>query len=317
MALLHGYARKVLKARRWDAQKAPTTARGFVGNDLKNFVVQAERSSRKMEAALDPLLALPDSPKLLRALALLRQIEAGNKDALAISQRQISNIGGDGAKAARQIVAEARGLTPEAFAAAAAPRIEIRCQELRSAYLSEAEARLASLPSGPQGFACLDSEFMGISDEPGEGLSAEEYAHLETLAQERRAAIRQEILDDAEAGSWSWSIHTRGACLYLGATSGATKRRSWLPRGNWRKRSVSSSPRPPFPSRPRLFEATSAPGARGLESAVSPARGERNRPCSPHDLVAVGKRHRKRTKGPHQPRSSAMPSSVTAYTKSH
>ncbi len=41
---------------------------------------------------------------------------------------------------------------------------------------------------------------MGISDEPGDGLSAEDYAHLETLAQERRAAIRQEILDDAKAG---------------------------------------------------------------------------------------------------------------------
>ena len=62
-----------------------------------------------MEAALAPLLALPDSPKLLR------QIETGNKDELAKSQRQISNIGGDEAKAARQIIAEARGLTPESY----------------------------------------------------------------------------------------------------------------------------------------------------------------------------------------------------------
>ncbi len=175
-----------------------------------------------MEAALDPLLALPDSPKLLRALALLRQIEAGNKDALAISQRQISNIGGDGAKAARQIVAEARGLTPEAFAAAAAPRIEIRCQELRSAYLSEAEARLASLPSGPQGLARLDSELMRISDELGDGLSAEDYAHLETLAQERRAAIRQEILDDAKAGIDALDALPAGRVtgLFVGLPSG-------------------------------------------------------------------------------------------------
>ncbi len=63
---------------------------------------------------------------------------------------------------------------------------------------------------------------MRISDELGAGLSAEDYAHLETLAQARRAAIRQEILDDAKAGIDALDALPAGRVtgLFVGLPSG-------------------------------------------------------------------------------------------------
>jgi len=156
--LLQNCSTKAQKAQRFDARKSLTAARGFVSGSLKNFLVQTERSSQKIETALESLLTMEDSPELLRTLALLRKIEVDNKDVLDKLQHQIWAIGSNEAKAARQIVFEAPGLKPGAFAAGPAPRIEARFQELHATYPNETEGQLASASSDQQSPASLGSK---------------------------------------------------------------------------------------------------------------------------------------------------------------
>jgi len=197
--LLQNCAREARKAKRIDAQKAFNAARGFVSGNLKNYVVQTARTGATIDKNLDALLDLPDSPQMLQVLAVLRAVEAGDKNALRRTQQQIAQIGGAEAKAARQIINSAYRQTPKAYAADTLPRLEERYQALRSTVLDEAEDRLTAHGAGPAGLADIDSSLAGVRDEFGTGLSQEDYAQLEQVATAERAALHQEILTAANA----------------------------------------------------------------------------------------------------------------------
>jgi len=197
--LLRNCAKAALKAKRIDAQKAFNAARAFVSGNLKNYIVQTARAGANLDKNLDALLDLADSPQLLQVLAVLRDLEAGDKKALRTSQRRIAQVGGAEAKAARQIVTAAYRQTPDNFAADTLPRLDERYQDLRTLYIEQAEDRLAEHPSGPAGLAGIDVTLAGVRDELGFGVTPQDYARLDAVAEDERAALRREILDDAKA----------------------------------------------------------------------------------------------------------------------
>jgi hypothetical protein len=197
--LLQRCAKAASRAKRFDAQKAFNAARAFVSGNLKNHIVQRARAGANLDKNLDALLDLPDSPHLLQVLAVLRDLKAGDKNALGTSQRRIAQFGGAEAKAARQIVTAAYRQTPEKFAADTLPRLDERYQDLRTLYIEQAEDRLAEHPSGPTGLAGVDAALTAVRDELGVGLAPQDYARLDAVAEDERTALRQEILDDAKA----------------------------------------------------------------------------------------------------------------------
>ncbi len=170
----------------------------FVSGNLRNYIRQTERADAKLDKSLDALLDLPDSPQLLQALALLRNLKAGDKNSLRTSERQIVQIGSDEAKAARRIVTAAYRQTPEDFVAKTLPRLDERYRKLRTIYVEQAKDRIAGHPSGPPGLAFIDATLTGVRDKFGVGLTREDYAELELAAQSKRTALRQEIFNKAK-----------------------------------------------------------------------------------------------------------------------
>jgi len=198
-SLLHECMKAASKAKRYQEQKAFNTARAFVSGNLKAYIAQNARAGEKHDKDLEALLNLPDSPQLLQVLVRLRHLEAGNKNALRNSERQIMQIGGTEAKAARPIVIAAYRQTPGDFSTNTLPRLDERFDALRATYLRQAEDRLAAHRPGPAGLADVDAVLSEIRANFGFGLSAQDYARLQEVAEGERVALRREILDKAKA----------------------------------------------------------------------------------------------------------------------
>ncbi|HKK29857.1 MAG TPA: hypothetical protein VKA18_05615, partial [Alphaproteobacteria bacterium] len=178
-SLLRSCAKDARKAKRTDAEKAFHRARSFVTGNLRNYIRRTNRASARLDKRVGNLLELPTTPALLQVLAVLRELRAGDNDALRQAQRNLGQIGGQEARTARRIVQSAFRQTPEAYAADPLPQIEDRYQELRIGFLDEAESAIADHPAGSAGLAAIDTALTEIREELGGGLLTEDYAHLE------------------------------------------------------------------------------------------------------------------------------------------
>ena len=187
------------RAKRYEVQKAFNAARSFVSGNLRAHIRQSARADRKLDRSLDSLLEMPDSPSLLRVLALVREAEAGNREALTARGHQIARLRTKEARAGRAVIRSALRQTAEEFAADALPRLDARYEELRDAYMDEAETQVREHPAGAAGLARIDAALEDTRARYGDGLAAADYAALEEIAEEERDALRDDMLAQARA----------------------------------------------------------------------------------------------------------------------
>lgn len=197
------------QAKRYDAQKALNVARGMLVGRMTNVLTAAEGMAearevekaaqdahRKREAArlaqeqrqreeslsnyLGKLLGQPDSPELLRDLALLRSDQLPSRNRLHTPF--------------------ARNFRDQFFRWNKSPRdadiadpIEARIAELREPLLADLESRIEALPSNGEGLRTLNEILDEAYRRMGPALSEADRERLQGRTAERREAMRADI----------------------------------------------------------------------------------------------------------------------------
>ena len=198
-ARLHDCATAAHKKKNYEVRNAFRMARAFISGQLKNHLRQVARVGAKMDKQLDALLALPDSVELLQTLAVLRGVQAGNRDSLKTAEYELRRIGGEPRRPARLIIGNARQQSSAAYDEQVLPALNARYEDLRDSYMDTAEGRISDHPAGSPGLAAVDATLKSIREQFGAGLPTEDYATLETIAAAEHAALREAILADAKS----------------------------------------------------------------------------------------------------------------------
>lgn len=213
-ALFRDCQKAATKEKRYAAQKSLNAARGMLVGRLARIVtaragmdamaegqkaaedkyraqkdaMAAERARQQEDAVrtyLTRLLGQPDSPALLRDLALLRAEPMPAPEALS------TPFGRNFPDYISQ-----SGLTPQDPEIATA--IDARIAELRDRMVEDAAARIAAVPSSAEGLTRLARIETEALVAMGPGLRAEDRSRLATLATRRREAIRADLTRFAE-----------------------------------------------------------------------------------------------------------------------
>ena len=197
------------REKRYDAQKSLNLARGMLVGRLtslisaaegmaksraakeeaekahrENLAAQREYERQKGEAAvrnyLEKLLGQPDSPELLRDLALLRSDQAPPPNQLSTSfARNFNDYVSRWGKSAND---------PDI-----AVKIDARIEALRKTILAGIESQIESLPSSGKNLRVLNQTLVEANRKMGPALNKADQARLQAIVTERREAMRIDV----------------------------------------------------------------------------------------------------------------------------
>lgn len=211
------------QSKRYEAQKALNQARGYITGSLKAILGQAQQQkaladskqaspspsaqrqtqraakdrsavsqATALDEALTELLALPDSPELLRALGMLRVVDFADPESYGTTYGQI------GLRPGRKLLQALRNLDTDTHDPRVAEKIEGRYQALRDSAVAEKQAEIAGLDASLSSLQALSRMLPALAEQLGPALTTEDRAALGITIAEKRAAIQQTIVTRAK-----------------------------------------------------------------------------------------------------------------------
>ena len=217
---LSGCMQAASKAKRFTEQKALIAARNYIVANLKGVLVLAERLEARnagataasgspaptrarakanegdttaLQQALSELLALPDSPELLRALGMLHTVDFANPRSYGQTYGRI------GLRPGRKLLQTLRNLDTDTRDPRVAPQLAARYQPLRDALITAQLDAIAQTSASLAGLKSLSGIAPALEETLATPLSAEERERLGQAIAARRLAIQQTIIERAKA----------------------------------------------------------------------------------------------------------------------
>lgn len=239
-------AKAAFAAKRNAERKALLAARGDIVGRLKGVLGQVARARVKaqareqkqarrealadthrqkreveLDAALDELLGLPDSPELLRALAMLRAVDFADPESYGPTYGRVPVPSG------RRLLAALRSLETDNHDPRVADRMEARFTALHETMLGGILAEIEGLNDSTRSLQILERKPAAIRQQLGAALSAEDEAQLGAAIADKRQSIRLAIVARGrrlidEAGSKAAAVQRIQKLVDEAATAGLT-----------------------------------------------------------------------------------------------
>lgn len=223
-AHIYECAKTATKEKRYDAQKALNLARNFIVGALKGVLARAERvkaatgnaasatttaqaqasqraraggsageQDQKLEAALAGLLALPDSPELMRGLAMLQAVDFADPESYG------TTFGRVGSREGRLLLQTLRNLGADTKDPRVAPRLAERLDALRDGAVAQQISEISGLEASTRSLKVLDRKPAEIRELFGPAPRQQDVTALGQAINDKRAAIQGAIIDRAKA----------------------------------------------------------------------------------------------------------------------
>jgi len=214
------------RAKRYDAQKALAAARNYITGSLKGILVQAERMAvrapagskdnsqtaksrtrpvrteaaerlaarrqAELDEAMTELLALPDTPELLRALGMLRTVDFNDPESYGTTYGRV------GLQPGRKLLQALRNLETDTRDPRVAPQLDARYQALHAVVITRNTAEIEELDASLNSLQVLSRKLPSLQEELGAALTSEDREVLGAAIVDKRLAIQQTILDRAK-----------------------------------------------------------------------------------------------------------------------